>query len=481
MFSKVALACLAGAAQAAVPSDKITSLPGWPQSEQVPTMYSGYLPVGKTSGTPGHIHYWFIEAETDPANSPVVYWTNGGPGGSGINAGLLSEMGRVHLNENSEVNGTASPTLIDNPYAWSKVANTLYVSQPKGVGFSYCDDLTVECANNDKVAAEDFYDFAVAFFEAYPEYKQNDFFLTAESYGGIYIPTFMREIMNRGGVDNLKGAAIGDGCWGTKIGMCNFETGVNKRINTEFFQGHGMYSQTLYADIKAACGNFSDADVLEPKCAGLLSQMNTDIGQFDIYNIYDTCGEDDLSLHEYAEKLGARRVEVKDATSPLAHPQLKSAKLAGAVNDYACGGNAISDWLSQDSVVKALHVKTGTRGMNYTWGPDDFSGDLRPTYKDLIAKYRILIYSGDTDACIPQYGSEEWTRELGYPVKKPWRPWMSPHLSRKGEQRAGYVIDYDTPTNFKFVTIQGAGHLVPMYKPHFALTMITKFINNEEF
>ena len=54
-------------------------------------MYSGCLPVGKTSGTPGHIHYWFIEAETDPANSPVVYWTNGGPGGSGINAGLLSE------------------------------------------------------------------------------------------------------------------------------------------------------------------------------------------------------------------------------------------------------------------------------------------------------------------------------------------------------------------------------------------------------
>jgi len=159
-------------------------------------------------------------------------------------------VGRVHLNEDSEVNGTASPTLIDNPYAWSKVANTLYVSQPKGVGFSYCDDLTVECANNDKVAAEDFYDFAVAFFEAYPEYKQNDFFLTAESYGGIYIPTFMREIMNRGGVDNLKGAAIGDGCWGTKIGMCNFETGVNKRINAEFFQGHGMCSQTLHADVK---------------------------------------------------------------------------------------------------------------------------------------------------------------------------------------------------------------------------------------
>jgi hypothetical protein len=47
------------------------------------------------SGVPGHIHYWFIESENDPANDPVVYWTNGGPGGSGITTGLLTEMGQA--------------------------------------------------------------------------------------------------------------------------------------------------------------------------------------------------------------------------------------------------------------------------------------------------------------------------------------------------------------------------------------------------
>ena len=60
----------------------------------------------------------------------------------------------------------------------------------------------------------DFLRFCLGVLRGDPEYKQNDFFLTAESYGGIYI---LREIMNRGGVDTLKGAAIGDGCWGTKI------------------------------------------------------------------------------------------------------------------------------------------------------------------------------------------------------------------------------------------------------------------------
>ena len=36
-------------------------------------------------------------------------------------------------------------------------------------------------------------------------------------------------------------------------------------------------------------------------------------------------------------------------------------------------------------------------------------------------------------------------------------------------------------TNFKFVTVQGAGHMIPLYKPYFALTMISKFLNDEDF
>ena len=69
----------------------------------------------------------------------------------------------------------------------------LYVSQPKGVGFSYCDNATSakECVNNDLTAAQDAYDFFLGFFERFPELKNQDFYLTAESYGGIYIPMFM--------------------------------------------------------------------------------------------------------------------------------------------------------------------------------------------------------------------------------------------------------------------------------------------------
>lgn len=116
------------------------------------------------------------------------------------------------------------------------------------------------------------------------------------------------------------------------------------------------------------------------------------------------------------------------------------------------------------------------------WGPTSASGDLRPLYKRLAQKYRMLIYSGDVDACVPYWGTQEWTRELGFPVSKDWRPWQAEHMTRPGLQRAGYVIDYDSGgTGFRFLTIQGAGHLVPTYKPHFALTMISKFLKGTPF
>jgi len=468
-------------AQAAISEHEITSLPGW-EGALPSKMYSGYIPVGKTAGVPGHIHYWFIESQGNPAKDPVVYWTNGGPGGSGINAGLLGEMGVFQLNEDSLTPQGVS--LIRNQFAWSTQANMIYVSQPKGVGFSYCDDLSAkDCVNNDVTAAQDAYDFFSNFFSSYPEFASNDFYLTAESYGGIYIPMFMNEMDTRGGFPNLKGAAIGDGCWGTSVGTCNFTTGDAMHISAEFFKGHGMYSQTLYETIKEECGDFSDDAVVAEPCASALKEMNDAVGTFDVYNIYDTCSTNESSTkHTHQSMVAAMSAQsvslgAHHSTSSIRHPQLVGA----ALNDYPCGGDAVGKWLSQDSVVQALHVKSGLSGMTYNWGPYNVSGDLRPLYKKLAQKYHLLIYSGDTDACVPFVGTETWTRELGFEVKDGWKPWLAQHMTRPGVQRAGYRIKYETPQGgqFTFATVQGAGHMVPTYKPHFALTMLQNFLSGE--
>ena len=63
-----------------------------------------------------------------------------------------------------------------------------------------------------------------------------------------------------------------------------------------------------------------------------------------------------------------------------------------------------------------------------------------------------------------------------YTVEQEYSPWY-----RDGESSpaAGHVRTYATPTagkRFHFVTVSGAGHEVPTYRPAAALTMLTKFV-----
>ncbi|VDM82149.1 unnamed protein product [Strongylus vulgaris] len=116
----------------------------------------------------------FMESQRDPTNDPVVLWLNGGPGCSSL-GGLLEELGPFHNNND---NGT---TLYEN------VANVLFLEAPVGVGFSYTDDSNYNwsddtTADNNAQAVKYFFD------EVFPQYKNNEFFITGESYAGVYAP-----------------------------------------------------------------------------------------------------------------------------------------------------------------------------------------------------------------------------------------------------------------------------------------------------
>ncbi|KHJ83570.1 serine carboxypeptidase, partial [Oesophagostomum dentatum] len=112
-----------------------------------------------------------MESQHNPKIDPVVLWLNGGPGCSG----LLEELGPFHNNND---NGT---TLYEN------VANVLFLEAPVGVGFSYTDDSSYywsddTTADNNAAAVKYFFD------EVFPQYKNNEFFVTGESYAGVYAP-----------------------------------------------------------------------------------------------------------------------------------------------------------------------------------------------------------------------------------------------------------------------------------------------------
>uniref|UniRef100_K3YF35 Uncharacterized protein n=1 Tax=Setaria italica TaxID=4555 RepID=K3YF35_SETIT len=95
------------------------------------------------------------------------------------------------------------------------------------------------------------------------------------------------------------------------------------------------------------------------------------------------------------------------------------------------------------------------------------------TYKTISHNVWALCCSGDHDLCIPFPGTEAWVRSIGYQVVDRWRPWYF------GDQVAGYAEGYDH--NLTFLTIKGAGHAVPEYKPKESLAFYSRWLAGEKF
>ena len=146
--------------------------------------FHSYLTVDEAQDT--KYFYWFAECDgCDAATAPVALWTNGGPGCSGL-LGFMTEQGPLRPNGDG--------TLAQNPYAWNKVANYLFVEQPVGVGFSYSTTPAAYRDVGDDQAAALNYQLILQFLAKFPEYAPNEFYISAESYGGHYMPTLAKYI-----------------------------------------------------------------------------------------------------------------------------------------------------------------------------------------------------------------------------------------------------------------------------------------------
>jgi carboxypeptidase C (cathepsin A) len=208
VFNFVLALAVVHSARAVPMKDLVDVLPGW--NHPLPSrMYSGYIDAGTSCQDQTcysmHEHYIFIESENAPSTDPVVMWTNGGPGAASL-YGLFVELGPLFLSDRSmqtvDFNQTGVPTLFRNEFAWTKFANILIINSPPPVGFSYCDPAGpsgdgYSCGswNDTRTAAHNLI-FLKNWFRAFPEFAGSDFYLTGESYAGIYVPTLARAILN---------------------------------------------------------------------------------------------------------------------------------------------------------------------------------------------------------------------------------------------------------------------------------------------
>jgi len=253
---------------------------------------------------------------------------------------------------------------------------------------------------------------------------------------------------------------------------------VGNGVTSEIFDGdayvpfihdHALIDNDLYDAVFTTCkGVYYNAT---GACLALLDQVDKQVEDLNVYNIYENC----YGLTQKSSKV-----------SPLVSRPLHDVfyriqtKVRETVGEQVpcIDTTRAYNWLNQQSVRTATHTLPTTQ---WTWeictDAIDYTrvyATMIPIYQQLLAAgYRVLVYSGDTDLCVPFTGSEAWTRSLKLPIQANWRPW------NVDKQVAGYVKVYSG--GLTYATIKGAGHTVPEYKPPQALHFFDRFLSNQPF
>ncbi|KZP13619.1 alpha/beta-hydrolase [Athelia psychrophila] len=141
-------------------------------------------------------------------DEPWLIWLNGGPGASSF-LGFFLENGPLEIQDDY--------TIKQNNYSWSKQADTFWVDQPAGTGFS-TTDADGYVADQEQVG-EDFVGFLTNLVAVFPGLATRPFYLTGESYAGRFIPYISKALFSLESPPvNLKKLVIGDGAIGSFAG-----------------------------------------------------------------------------------------------------------------------------------------------------------------------------------------------------------------------------------------------------------------------
>lgn len=494
-YTLLLLSFVAYFAKSAPIDEQVVSLPdyGPPPTKQ----YSGFLDASAAEkGT--HLHYWFSESSKSPTTDPVVLWLNGGPGSSSI-LGFLQEVGPLLIN--------ATGGLFENPYAWTTQANVVVLESPAGVGYSYCAKALQGqgCSNTDKSTAAAARAAMVNFFEKFPELSKNEFYITGESYAGVYVPTLVQEILDNAPEINMQGLLVGDPC-------TDNDSQQESMDMLWYSHKHGFVPDAefdfLYNNCSARHPSFLTNGNWRAE-NGLLKSVNPS-----------------QNLHQSKACITANRKFLMSSSNGFSqdwpHAWINDLTLYGPsalVGDNVPGSlNYMqAQYMMRPDVREALHV-TATPYDHWPGPQENWSykseyaacnGNAPKGTPSMIDIYRSIaprlsgtyVFNGDTDPCVSYEGTRTAIERVAFPVVEggEYRPWFynatkaslavlqekpvlfGPDLSLQdvGPQFGGHIVNY--AHNLSFLTIHGSGHMVPQFRPQAALHMLTKALNKSPF
>lgn len=466
--------------------DEIKQLPGLEGSFASFKHYSGYLEADNSSNR--FFHYWFTESKSNPANDPLVLWLNGGPGCSSMH-GLLTELGPFRLATNGSVVG--------NDFAWNKRANVLFMESPAGVGYSYAVDGSVT-ADDDSTAAQNHHALK-SFLRKFPQFSNSSLYLTGESYAAVYLSTLAARV-DKDSKLNLKGVAIGNG---------NFDSSKRDEAIIFYSYYHGLIDSGIWDGLSKYCcdgkpparGQCNFAYLLKSEssasfnCSKYIEQTYVHLNSgLNIYSLYDSCKKV-VPKRSYMSLARLKKVlktlenfqRVNESSARVSrllpknnhHYSLKrsSDKKAKARTASCINFTTTESYLNKQEVRRALNIPDTLYSfdictdLNYKSIYPEKPGGVTPQIRQLIESSRkptLLIYSGDTDIKCNFLGNEWFVDDLKQEVLHDYQPWFT------DGQVSGFVKRFERLT---FLTVKGAGHMVPTDKPAEALQMFEMFLD----
>ncbi len=471
-------------------AELVTDLPDYPYRGK---MFSGYLNLANPDKK---LHYIFVESENDPSLDPVLLWLNGGPGCSSL-LGWAQEHGPAVFKK-------MSTKWKLNDYSWNKKANVIYLESPAGVGFSYIDSKNdFDWETNDETSAMQNLEAVLNFFKNFPNLKRNDFYISGESYAGIYVPFLASKILEYNKrtpeVDKvmLKGILVGNG-------VTDWKYDTTPAL-LEFGFTHAIYSPELRNKYIRVCSNSQN----DPECKQVEEEIIKSFEKINIYDIYRTCvnsnnSTDNKNNISTLSILDEEYIDNKNVISNKKNkfqytPWVMKRKddiNSNSKKNYSSTFNQSQNednlkstppcvdsvgpdnFFNRPEVKSALYVKNEIKWemcsdrVESNYQIDNEKGSFF-LYKDLIASgLRILIYSGDTDASVPFNGTIKWIKNLNLVITNKWRSWRI-----NNNQIAGYIENYQGLT---FVTVKGTGHMAPQWKRPEAFYMLNQFLDGKD-
>ncbi|XP_022861347.1 serine carboxypeptidase-like 2 isoform X5 [Olea europaea var. sylvestris] len=396
----------------------IKTLPGY--SGTLPfKLETGYIGVGENDEV--QLFYYFVESENNPKTDPLIFWISGGPGCSGLSTLVYETVcfctGPFYYDV-ADFDGSL-PSILPNPYSWTKlygfqVASIIFIDSPVGTGFSYANT-SKGYSSSDKKSAKDNYTFLRKWLLNHPMLSKNRLYVAGESYGGKLVPMVAMEIL----LGNEAGLRPRMSLQGYIIG--NGLTDPNIDYNERIPIAHrlALISDEYFELAKVSCGGkYDNPDPNNVQCLLALQPIKESQN-------YESCyvWANDLTVQE------ALRIR------------------KGTIGEWMRCNRSISYEVNQKSVLH-YHEIFSNKG------------------------YNVLIYNGDHDLLIPYMGPLKWIRNLSMTIDDDWRPW---HVNG---QVAGYTMKHKkNEFNLTFVTVKGAGHTPPEYKPKECLAMIHRWLS----